>query len=161
MQGALRALAENRKVAAAATQESVKSPAAQDDSAAVDSVEVTAEVRKESTPAGGWGRLAPTAGAMVRAARLGRELTATKNSKKRARDKERRRLRQVRFGRRQLVRDAVSILRAICELHEEEDTNGDDRLPNLVDDDTSSGGGEPEGDSSSSGETQRSNKESP
>ena len=100
MQGALRALAENHKLTAAARQEAVEPPAAQDDAAAVDSVEVAVEVRKESVPAESWGRLVLTADTMIRAAQLSRELTTTKNNKKRTRDKERRRLRQARFDRR-------------------------------------------------------------
>ena len=60
----------------------------------------------------------------------------------------------------------MSILRAICELQEEEDdTDAEDpdvdKLPNLVDDDTSSEEDEPEGDSSSSDEAQRSSKKGP
>ena len=51
-------------------------------------MEVAAESHKKSAPAESWNRLALTVDAMVKAARLGRELTATKNSKKRARDKD-------------------------------------------------------------------------
>ena len=162
MQGALRALAENRKLIVAARQEAVEPPAAQDDAAAVNSVDAGVEVRKKSVLAESSSRLALTADTMISAARLGRELTATKNSKKREKDKERRRLRQARFNRRQLVRDSVNILRAVSELQEEEDdTEGDDRLPSLVGDDTSSEEDEPEGNAGSSEDAQYDDNKNP